>query len=84
VTKSTGTTACAGWRDCAASCRTRWSAGCSNSRGTPNFCIQFHVLNARGEHAGVTTYPGGTYAVCDEGGPRSMEMEPLLQGSPRD
>ena len=55
-----------------------------NSRGTPNFGIQFYVLNARGEHAGVTMYPGGTYAVCDEGGPRDVEMEPLLQGRAND
>jgi N4-(beta-N-acetylglucosaminyl)-L-asparaginase len=55
-----------------------------NSRGTPNFGIQFYVLNARGEHAGVTLYPGGTYAVCDENGPRNAPLEPLLQGSPRD
>ncbi|HET7231165.1 MAG TPA: N(4)-(beta-N-acetylglucosaminyl)-L-asparaginase, partial [Longimicrobium sp.] len=55
-----------------------------NSRGTPNFGIQFYVLNARGEHAGVTMYPGGTYAVCDEGGPRDVALEPLLQGSARD
>ena len=54
-----------------------------NERGTPNFGIQFYVLNARGEHAGVTLYPGGTYAVCDEGGPRDVPLEPLLQGSPR-
>lgn len=55
-----------------------------NARGTPNFGIQFYVLNARGEHAGVTMYPGGTYAVCDEGGPRDVEMEPLLQGGAND
>jgi len=55
-----------------------------NSRGTPNFGIQFYVLNARGEHAGVTLYPGGTYAVCDENGPRNVPLEPLFQGSPRD
>lgn len=55
-----------------------------NSRGQPNFGINFYVLNARGEHAGVTLYPAGGYAVCDENGPRDVEMEPLLQGSPRD
>jgi N4-(beta-N-acetylglucosaminyl)-L-asparaginase len=54
-----------------------------NGRGTPSFGIQFYVLNARGEHAGVTLHPGGTYAVCDEGGPRNVPLEPLLQGSPR-
>jgi len=56
-----------------------------NSRGTPSFGIDFYVLNARGEHAGVTLYAGGgAYAVCDENGPRHVPMEPLLQGSPRD
>jgi N4-(beta-N-acetylglucosaminyl)-L-asparaginase len=55
-----------------------------NPRGTPNFSIQFYVLNARGEHAGVTMYPGGTYAVCDENGPRDVPLEPLFQGAPRD
>ncbi|MFL5541146.1 MAG: N(4)-(beta-N-acetylglucosaminyl)-L-asparaginase [Longimicrobiaceae bacterium] len=54
-----------------------------NPRGTPNFGIQFYVLNARGEHAGVTMYPGGTYAVCDENGPRNVPLEPLLEGTPR-
>ncbi|HYW14163.1 MAG TPA: N(4)-(beta-N-acetylglucosaminyl)-L-asparaginase [Longimicrobium sp.] len=55
-----------------------------NARGTPNFGIQFYVLNTRGEHAGVTLYPGGTYAVCDERGPRDVPMEPLLQGNASD
>jgi N4-(beta-N-acetylglucosaminyl)-L-asparaginase len=54
-----------------------------NPRGTPNFSIQFYVLNARGEHAGVSLYPGGTYAVCDENGPRDVPLEPLLEGTPR-
>jgi N4-(beta-N-acetylglucosaminyl)-L-asparaginase len=54
-----------------------------NPRGTPNFSIQFYVLNARGEHAGVTLYPGGSYAVCDESGPHDVPLEPLLQGTPR-
>jgi N4-(beta-N-acetylglucosaminyl)-L-asparaginase len=54
-----------------------------NPRGTPNFDIQFYVLNARGEHAGVSLYPGSSYAVCDESGPRNVPMEPLLQGTPR-
>src|SRR5688572_22460830 len=55
-----------------------------NGRGTPSFDIQFYVLNARGEHAGVSMYPGGTYAVCDESGPRFVPLEPLLQGTARD
>ena len=55
-----------------------------NSRGLPNFGINFYMLNARGEHAGVTMYPGARYAVCDDSGPRLMDCEPLLEGSPRD
>jgi N4-(beta-N-acetylglucosaminyl)-L-asparaginase len=55
-----------------------------NARGTPNFGIQFYVLGANGDHAGVTMYPGGTYAVCDENGPRDVPLELLLQGRPRD
>ncbi len=55
-----------------------------NARGTPNFSIQFYVLKANGDHAGVTMYPGGTYAVCDENGPRDVPLEPLFQGAPRD
>jgi N4-(beta-N-acetylglucosaminyl)-L-asparaginase len=55
-----------------------------NSRGLPNFNINFYVLNKKGEHAGVTMYnPEGrlTYAVCDERGGRLDKLEPLLQGS---
>jgi N4-(beta-N-acetylglucosaminyl)-L-asparaginase len=55
-----------------------------NSRGEPNFNINFYVLNARGEYAGVTMYNPGklSFAVCDEKGPRLERMEPLLQGTP--
>jgi N4-(beta-N-acetylglucosaminyl)-L-asparaginase len=52
-----------------------------NERGLPNFGINFYVLNARGEHAGVSLYPGARYAVCDENGPRIEDCVPLLQGT---
>ncbi len=55
-----------------------------NSRGLPNFGINFYVLNARGEHAGVSMYPGSRYAVCDERGPRVEECVPLLEGRAAD
>jgi N4-(beta-N-acetylglucosaminyl)-L-asparaginase len=55
-----------------------------NSRGEPKFGITFYVLNKAGEHAGVGMYPGGTYAVCNEQGPRLIELESLLKGSPTD
>ena len=51
-----------------------------NSRGLPNFGINFYVLNARGEHAGVTMYEGAKYAVCTDAGPQTLPCEALLQG----
>jgi N4-(beta-N-acetylglucosaminyl)-L-asparaginase len=57
-----------------------------NERGLPNFGIDFYVVNARGEHAGVTMYARrhSQYAVCTEGGAGLVELEPLLEGSPQD
>jgi N4-(beta-N-acetylglucosaminyl)-L-asparaginase len=51
-----------------------------NGRGLPNFGIIFYVLNARGEHAGVSLYPAPPYAVCDEQGARLVECVALLEG----
>jgi N4-(beta-N-acetylglucosaminyl)-L-asparaginase len=55
-----------------------------NPRGLPNFNINFYVLDAKGQYAGVTMYSPGTlqFAVCDEKGPRLENLEPLLPGSP--
>lgn len=54
-----------------------------NSRGEPNFDIDFYVLTKSGEHAAVTMYAGAnsTYACCDEKGPRIVASEPLLEGT---
>jgi hypothetical protein len=64
--------------------------------GDPNFNILFYILNARGEHAGVAMYaedPGERgwagqtttqfvrYAVCDDNGPRMVNVEGLLPGT---
>jgi N4-(beta-N-acetylglucosaminyl)-L-asparaginase len=51
-----------------------------NPRGLPSFGITFYVVNARGEHAGVSMYPGARYAVCDESGPRVEDCVALLEG----
>jgi N4-(beta-N-acetylglucosaminyl)-L-asparaginase len=51
-----------------------------NGRGEPNFNINFYVLNTQGVHAGVAMYGGTSYAFCDENGPKSVQVEPLLQG----
>jgi N4-(beta-N-acetylglucosaminyl)-L-asparaginase len=55
-----------------------------NGRGEPNFNVSFYVLNASGEHAGVSFYaaPSAVYGVCTENGAENRPMEPLLQGSP--
>ena len=57
-----------------------------NSRGEPAFGISFYVLNAKGEHAGVSMYSSerSRYAVCTENGPEHVPLEPLLGGSSTD
>jgi N4-(beta-N-acetylglucosaminyl)-L-asparaginase len=51
-----------------------------NSRGEPRFGLKFYVLNARGEHAGVSLYEGASYAVCTENGPQTLPCAGLLKG----
>jgi len=55
-----------------------------NSRGEPNFGINFYIISASGEHAGVGMYANGRarYAVCDEKGARLEPIESLLEGEP--
>jgi N4-(beta-N-acetylglucosaminyl)-L-asparaginase len=48
-------------------------------QGQPNFNIQFYVLNAKGEHAGVSMYPS-RYGVCTEKGPETLATTSLLEG----
>src|SRR5438477_2930406 len=57
-----------------------------NSRGTPNFYVNFYILNAKGEYAGVTMYEGSNaqFAICNESGPRTLACEGLLAGKPED
>jgi N4-(beta-N-acetylglucosaminyl)-L-asparaginase len=54
-----------------------------NGRGQPNFGLNFYILNAKGEYAGVSMY-ASTYSVCTEKGPQTLDTEPLLQGGPTD
>ena len=51
--------------------------------GDPSFNINFYIVNAKGEYAGVAMYNAGKgqFAVCDERGPRLESTEPLLQGN---
>jgi N4-(beta-N-acetylglucosaminyl)-L-asparaginase len=58
-----------------------------NARGLPNFNLNFYALNKRGDYAGVAMYNAGgrgTFAVCDEKGPRLEAIAPLLDGGPND
>jgi N4-(beta-N-acetylglucosaminyl)-L-asparaginase len=50
-----------------------------NSRGLPNFGLNFYVVNALSEYAGVSMY-AANYAVCTESGPETLATEPLLPG----
>jgi len=51
-----------------------------NSKGNPNFGINFYALNAKGEYAGVSMYLGANVAVSTEKGPETVPCEPFLQG----
>jgi N4-(beta-N-acetylglucosaminyl)-L-asparaginase len=55
-----------------------------NSRGLPNFGINFYILNAKGEFAGVTMYEGSSFAICNENGPQTLKSETLFEGKPSD
>jgi N4-(beta-N-acetylglucosaminyl)-L-asparaginase len=54
-----------------------------NSKGNPNFGLNFYVLNAKGEYAGASMYES-KFAVCTEGGAQTLNTEPLLAGKPGD
>jgi N4-(beta-N-acetylglucosaminyl)-L-asparaginase len=56
------------------------------ANGDPNFNINFYVLSASGEYAGVTMYGGRNvnYAVCTEQGAKTLPMDALLQGNATD
>lgn len=54
-----------------------------NSRGLPNFGINFYIIDKKGEYAGVSMYPA-KYAVCTENGPQTVDCTPLLEGTATD
>jgi N4-(beta-N-acetylglucosaminyl)-L-asparaginase len=54
-----------------------------NARGLPNFGLNFYILNAKGEYAGVSMY-AATFAVCTEKGPETISTTPLLEGRATD
>jgi N4-(beta-N-acetylglucosaminyl)-L-asparaginase len=54
-----------------------------NGRGMPNFGLNFYILNAKGEYAGVSMY-ASNYAVCTEKGPETLPTTALLDGKATD
>jgi len=52
-----------------------------DSKGDPRFQLNFYVLNAKGDYAGVSMY-ASTFAVCTENGPQTLPTEPLIPGKP--
>jgi len=63
--------------------------------GEPNFSLSFYILNAKGEHAGVSMYAEDDdyrgwgenttrgymkYSYCDRNGPRTVQCEGLVPG----
>jgi len=54
-----------------------------NARGLPSFDLNFYMLDAKGQYAGVSMY-GSNYAVCTENGPQVLNSEPLFEGRSRD
>jgi N4-(beta-N-acetylglucosaminyl)-L-asparaginase len=55
-----------------------------NSRGNPNFGINFYILNSKAEYAGVTMYEGASFAICNDRGPQIIKSDALLPGKPTD
>ena len=48
-----------------------------NDKGRPYFDLCFYAITKDGRYAGACAYEGGTFAVCDEKGPR-IETAPYL------
>jgi N4-(beta-N-acetylglucosaminyl)-L-asparaginase len=53
------------------------------ANGNPNFHLNFYIINAKGEYAGVSMYEAH-YAVCTEGGAQTLATEPLIAGTAPD
>jgi N4-(beta-N-acetylglucosaminyl)-L-asparaginase len=48
-----------------------------DERGRPNFNVNFYIVNARGDFAGVSLKPN-KFAVCTENGPEIRDTTPLF------
>ena len=57
-----------------------------NTKGNPNFGVNFYILNAKGEYAGVTMYEGSNakFAICTDKGPQTLPCDAMLTGKASD
>jgi len=57
-----------------------------NTKGNPKFGINFYILSAKGEYAGVTMYQGSNakFAICNDKGPQTLPCDALLPGKATD
>jgi len=60
-----------------------------NARGKPNFNVNYYIVNAKGDYAGVSLYElsekeAVRFAVCTEDGPRTLQTETMFTGAPRE
>ena len=60
-----------------------------NARGKPNFNLNYYIVNAKGDYAGVSLYElsekeAVRFAVCTEDGPRTLQTETMFTGAPRE
>lgn len=49
-----------------------------DDRGRPNFQVKFYATNKGGEFGGAAMYPG-RYSVCDDKGPRHVDLASLFE-----
>jgi N4-(beta-N-acetylglucosaminyl)-L-asparaginase len=54
-----------------------------NSKGQPNFQLNYYIVNTRGEYAGVAFYES-RFAICNADGPKTVAAEALYTGKPTD
>jgi hypothetical protein len=52
-----------------------------DDKSQPNFGLNFYVLNAKGEYAGVSFTPS-KYAVCTEHGAQTLDTEAMYPAHP--
>jgi N4-(beta-N-acetylglucosaminyl)-L-asparaginase len=60
-----------------------------NPCGKPNFNVNYYIVNAKGDYAGVSLYElsekeAVRFAVSTEDGPRTLQTEAMFTGAPRD